>query len=256
MRAPGLPPRDEMCRPRGASEKHIEQSFFSDGCPRFPPWATLCVAYGAGLRRSAIPVFILIYVVRPCVVVVSSYQVWEYSERLMAGGGEAMRRVGLMVGAVLVASLAAGNLGRAQEQKVNLEKIAAAKTVFFDDQTGDAAVGGDALAELKKWGKFQIVQDQKQADLIVLLSIDPYHAGSVVMADGKIGVSDANGNVTATPADDHKKSASSRDAYLTVIEPNTNAVLWSDSHVWGGVLTGTSSAGERLVKKLEKDVGK
>jgi hypothetical protein len=167
-----------------------------------------------------------------------------------------MRRAAIIVVAWLMVSFAAANLGHAQDQKANLGKISAAKTVFFDDQTGDAAVGGDALAELKSWGKFQIVEDQKQADLIVLLSIDPYHAGSVVMSDGKIGVIDANGNVTATPPEDHKKSASSRDAYLTVIEPKTNDVLWSDSHVWGGVLTGTSSAGERLVKKLEKDVGK
>jgi hypothetical protein len=169
-----------------------------------------------------------------------------------------MRNCTFLAGAIVLAGLMASFAApaAAQGQKADLGKIAAAKTVFFDDQSGDAAVGGAALAELKKWGRFQIVTDQKQADLIVLLSIDPYHAGSAVMVDGKIGVIDANGNVVADTATDHKKSSSSRDAYLTVIEPKTNEVLWSDSHVWGGVLTGSNSAGERLMKKLESEVGK
>jgi len=167
-----------------------------------------------------------------------------------------MRKLGYLVGALAVTSLAASAPAGAQEQKVDTAKIANAKTIFFDDQTGDAAAGGAALGELKKWGRFEIVQDQSHADLIVLLSIDPFHAGSAVMADGKIGEVDADGNVEETPVTEHKKSASSRDAYLTVVVPKTNEVLWSDSRVWGGVLTGSDSAGERLVKKLEKDVGK
>jgi hypothetical protein len=167
-----------------------------------------------------------------------------------------MRNGGWFVAAFMGMSLAACAAVGAQGQKADTAKIAGAKTIFFDDQTGDAAVGGAALGELKRWGRFQIVQDQKQADLIVLLSIDPFHAGSAVMADGKIGEVDAEGNAEEIPETEHKRSASSRDAYLTVIVPRTNEVLWSDSHVWGGVLTGSDSAGERLVKKLEKDVGK
>jgi len=47
-----------------------------------------------------------------------------------------------------------------------------------------------------------------------------------------------------------------RDAYLTVIDPTTGKSLWSDSHVWGGLLTGKNSAGARLVQKLQKQIGK
>jgi len=43
---------------------------------------------------------------------------------------------------------------------------------------------------------------------------------------------------------------------LSVIDAKDGSLAWSDSHVWGGVLTGTNSAGARLVKKLEKQVGK
>jgi len=167
-----------------------------------------------------------------------------------------MRDTAYLVAAFVVVSLAAWSPARAQDQQAKTAKILAAKTVFFDDQTSDAAVGAATLDELKRWGQFQIVPVQGEADLIILLSVDPYHAGSAVLPDGKIGVIDADGKVEETPVTDHKKSASSRDAYLTVIEPKGNEVLWSDSHAWGGVLTGTNSAGERLVKKLEKDLGK
>ncbi|MGB6430589.1 MAG: hypothetical protein WBF06_08380 [Candidatus Acidiferrales bacterium] len=167
-----------------------------------------------------------------------------------------MRKAGYLVTPLVLTILMVSIPLRGQDQQDKTAKILAAKTVYFDDQSGDAAVGAATLDELKKWGRFQIVPEQNQADLIILLSIDPYHAGSALLPDGKIGVIDANGTVEAEPATDHKKSASSRDAYLTAIEPKGNEVLWSDSHAWGGVLTGANSAGERLVKKLEKDVGK
>ena len=168
-----------------------------------------------------------------------------------------MRTGHFLAAAFVLAGLMGSFAARAQEQNARSPKILSAKTIFFDDQSGDAAVGNAALAELKKWGRYQIVTDQNNADLIVLLSIEPFHAGSAVMADGKMGVIDSNGNVVADPATtDHKKSSSSRDAYLTVIQPKRNEVLWSDSRVWGGMLTGSNSAGERLVKKLESEVGK
>ncbi len=48
--------------------------------------------------------------------------------------------------------------------------VLAAKTVFIDNQTGMAKLGDRAYEELKKWGRFQIVSDRKQADLIFLLT--------------------------------------------------------------------------------------
>jgi hypothetical protein len=47
-----------------------------------------------------------------------------------------------------------------------------------------------------------------------------------------------------------------RAAFLTVIDPRTGENLWSDSHVWGGLLTGKNSAGERLVKELQGQMKK
>src|SRR6266436_2931585 len=55
---------------------------------------------------------------------------------------------------------------RGQKQMAQSPRILSAKTVYFDNETGSDAVGKNALAQLKKWGKFQLVTDRKQADLV------------------------------------------------------------------------------------------
>jgi hypothetical protein len=142
-----------------------------------------------------------------------------------------------------------------QKQLAKSPKILSSKTVFFDDQTGADAVGAAALAQLKKWGRFQIVQDKKSADLILLLTADPYHGGYIIFASGQTGTVDS-GHVQEDRVPNYNRQSPVREAYLTVIDPRNGQNLWSDSHVWGGVLTGTNSVGERLVKKLEKQVEK
>jgi hypothetical protein len=143
-----------------------------------------------------------------------------------------------------------------QKQLAKSAKILSAKTVYFDDQTGVAAVGTAALTELKKWGRFQVVQDKKSADLVLLLSADPYKGGYIIFASGQTGGVDSSGHVHEDSVPNFNSQAPVRDAYLTVIDPKTGKSLWSDSRVWGGLVTGANSAGQRLVKKLEKQVEK
>lgn len=162
----------------------------------------------------------------------------------------------LFVALVLAATILTAGPMRAQKDAAKSPRILSAKTVFWDDQTGARAVGGAALDELKKWGRFQIVTDQGHADLILLLSADPFHGGSIILANGQTGSIDADGNITKDPVPNPNKAAPVRDAYLTVVDRASGEKLWSDSHVWGGLLTGKSSAGERLVKELEKQVEK
>ena len=143
-----------------------------------------------------------------------------------------------------------------QKQLAKSPKILSAKSVYFANQTGNDAVGAAAMAQLKKWGRFQVVQDKGVADLVLLLSADPYKGGNIILASGQTGTVEADGHVRQDPVPNFNKQAPVRDAYLTVIDPKTGQILWSDSHVWGGLLTGTNSAGERLVKKFQKQVGK
>jgi hypothetical protein len=140
----------------------------------------------------------------------------------------------------------------AQKQLAQSPRILSSKTVYFENKTGSDAVGEKAIAQLKKWGKFQLVTDRKQADLIFLLSADPYRGGNLIMSGGQTGSIDDNGRITEDPVPNYHKQSPTRYAYLTVIDPKTGANLWSDKHLWGGLLTGFDSAGARLVRELEK----
>jgi hypothetical protein len=97
---------------------------------------------------------------------------------------------------------------------------------------------------------------QELGDLVFLLSADPYHGGYIILASGQTGTVDSSGHVQEDRVPNYHKQAPVRDAYLTVINPKTGQNLWSASHVWGGLLTGKNSVGERLIKKLENQVGK
>lgn len=135
-------------------------------------------------------------------------------------------------------------------------KILSARSAYFDDTIGHVAVREKALGRLRKWGRFQIVQDRKQADLIILLSADAYKGGYILLASGQTATIDKNGSIHEDSVPYYNRVAPVRYAYLTVIDPTTGESLWNESRRWGGLLTGFNSAGERLVKELEKQVKK
>lgn len=151
-----------------------------------------------------------------------------------------------------VGSLVAATSLSAQKEVTDLKAIVGAKTVFFVDQSGVDAVGKKALEELKRWGRFQIVQDQEQADLIVVLSRDPGQGGNLLLS-GQTGSIDSQGHVAEDPIPNYTKRAPVHYAFLTVIERRNGKTLWSDSQRWGGLLTGFDGVGERLVKEFEKE---
>jgi hypothetical protein len=145
----------------------------------------------------------------------------------------------------------------ATQKKLALSpRVLLAKTVYFDNQTGSDAVGNEALAELKKWGKFQIAPDRQHADLVILLSADPYRGGMIIMSGGQTGSIDTRGQVEEDPIPKYGALAPSRYAYLTVIDAATGEKLWNAEHAWGGLITGFNSAGNHLIKELEKLVTK
>jgi len=144
----------------------------------------------------------------------------------------------------------------AQKELARSPRILSAKTVYFDNQTGSDAVGNSALAQLKKWGKFQIVPDRRQADLIFFLSADPYRGGNIILAGGQTGTIDNHGHIEKDPIPNYNKQSPTRYAYLTVIDATTGDNLWSEKHLWGGLLTGFNSVGNRLIRDLEKQTKK
>lgn len=115
-------------------------------------------------------------------------------------------------------------------------------------------MGNNALAQLKKWGRFQIVSDRKHADLIFLLSADSPNGANVILADGQTGTIHSSGHIEKDPIPNYNKESQTRYAYLTVVEASSGETLWSEEHAWGGLLTGFNSAGRRLIADLEKQI--
>jgi hypothetical protein len=144
----------------------------------------------------------------------------------------------LMLGSGLLVAVKAQNRGNLPP------RLLTARFVYFEDQTGFAAVGGDALRELERWGRFQMVRSRDQADLVFVLSSK---VESETLArpneDRRFGP-DLSVHFRYRPAN----------AYLTVDDAITGERLWAGRHVWGGLLTGFNSAGRRLVHKLRKQV--
>lgn len=97
-------------------------------------------------------------------------------------------------------------------------QVTRAKSVFIDC---DGCIRGmvkaklSALQELTDWKRFTVVPDRRSADLIVLLSANPY-LGDYVTRDRR-DTRPVYINVT----------------FLNILDPRTGQSLWSDSRRWG-----------------------
>ena len=135
---------------------------------------------------------------------------------------------------------------KSPKQRALAAKLFVAKSVYFDNETGFAAVGADALRELKRWGRFRVVQNRDRADLVFVLSSEEYSEEV-----GDLGPANKADFEPDWFLHFHYRPAN---AYLTVIDTITGETLWASTHVWGGLLTGFNSAGRRLVHRLREQV--
>src|SRR6266850_2199481 len=99
----------------------------------------------------------------------------------------------------LVLAICAVSSNAKEKQHLPLPaNVLTAKAVFIDNQTGMAKLGDRAYDELKKWGRFQIVPDRKQADLIFLLTAQERDGGYVTSGGGQTGTVDSSGNINTS----------------------------------------------------------
>lgn len=119
------------------------------------------------------------------------------------------------------------------------QKIKTARTVFLSVQTDVADTHLDALySEIKKWGRWEIVDDPAKADLILLMSMQDAGQGSIATGFGNY----ATGSVVAVPILLHNY-------YLHVIDAKSNSILWTAST---NQRVMRSHEPKRLVKKLRE----
>ena len=95
-----------------------------------------------------------------------------------------------------------------------------AKSVYTDCDAclrGMAKARPTALQELTNWGRFKIVPDAREADLIFLLSANPY-LGDFITRDGP-----------------DKRPVRVDVTYMDVVDPHRGESFWDDSRQWGSL---------------------
>ena len=152
-------------------------------------------------------------------------------------------------------------------------QISKATTVYIDNQSGIAKLGDRCYTEVEKWGRFKVVQNPKDADLVLLLSAKEYTRGYVTSGGGSTSTVNTTGNIDATTTGTQTTGTVNTSGtvnttteptytspvtvgytYLTVIDPKTGDNLWSDSKRWGNLYTGFHSATKGLVDSLMKRI--
>jgi hypothetical protein len=99
------------------------------------------------------------------------------------------------------------------------DAVVHARTVFLVNETGFNELQYSTIFELNKWGRFDLVDSPEKADLILRLD-----SGNHVRAlpEGQFP------SVPTTTADDG--GIPSGHTRIALLDPKTNALLWSDTH--------------------------
>jgi hypothetical protein len=128
------------------------------------------------------------------------------------------------------------------------EKVVKAKTVFYINDTTSSRFGDDLYQELKKWNRWQVVGDRKQADLILVLSQRDHIEGTIATA-----TTTTNGNTAyATGASAPIKSSS---WHIYLIDPTNGETVWVSSHTLGGRLWQSwGSVARSLLSDIQKRI--
>jgi hypothetical protein len=102
-----------------------------------------------------------------------------------------------------------------------------AKRIYIDNETPDCPECADhAYQELTKWGRFQIVTDPKDADLVfVLKSTSTERPVAVTGNNTSTGNGSSHTNATIISHEDYT-------VYLTVTDARTNQQLYNNGAYW------------------------
>ena len=100
------------------------------------------------------------------------------------------------------------------------DAVVHAHTVFLENETGFNELQYSTIFELNKWGRFELAESREKADLVMRLD-----SGSHVRAVPE-GQFPSSGGVNAVDEAEIPKGHTR----VSLLDPKTNAVLWSDTH--------------------------
>ena len=141
----------------------------------------------------------------------------------------------ISLGAVLLTLSTASLLGKEKNHAPLPAQVITAKTVYIDNQSEETDVGEKARDELRKWGRFQLVSNRAEADLIFVFSTSAYTS-------------------YATSSPPYSAEVEANYTYLTIIDGKSGQHLWNASRKWGNLYGGYHSATRGLVNDLKKRV--
>jgi len=108
--------------------------------------------------------------------------------------------------------------------KVLPDAVAHAHSVFVENETGFNELHYTLVLELTKWGRFDVADVREKADLVLRLD-NGSHVRVVPEGEFPTGGMNATGETAEIPKG-HTR--------IALLDPKTNALLWSDTHKTDG----------------------
>jgi hypothetical protein len=122
--------------------------------------------------------------------------------------------------------------------------VLAARKIYVDNRTGDAAMLNHAYLELTKWGRFQIVDSPQKADVVLRLF---GRDAAFVAAGEKTYVYKPGASVARLQgADESVPEGCTR---LTLVDPKSGVALWTEQRKTRG-----PEARQRLIDGLREAI--
>jgi hypothetical protein len=104
------------------------------------------------------------------------------------------------------------------------DAIVHAHTLFVENETGFNELQYELILELSKWGRFELAESREKADLLLRLD-NGNHVRAV--PDGQFPSGAMNAAMNALTESSEIPKGHTR---IALLDPKTDALLWSDTH--------------------------
>ncbi len=128
------------------------------------------------------------------------------------------------------------------------DKIVAAKTVFFINESGTARFGDDLYRQIKSWNRWEVVGDRGKADLVLVLS--PSDTMPVVVTTSSATASGQSASGTTMTAAGNMQT---QHWHLYVMDSKTGENLWrADASMSGKLWRSWGSIAKSLLSDIQQ----
>lgn len=132
-------------------------------------------------------------------------------------------------------------------------KVLAAKTVYIENQTGQPDIADKAYTQLRRWGRYDIVDSKEKADLVIVFTLGYSHSERENSDFVSLHNSSSGAN-TFGWVPSGTSTITWTWTQLRLVDPNTRAVMWADERVWLRKHSATDELMEALRQRVEEQV--